>query len=163
MGVTNKDERNLEVVALGLPLYNGAQLAVDVTLRSALTSTGEARPKAAEEGGSVAEAARRDKETAYPELVFARRCKLVMVALETGGRWSSEAAEFVKDLADAKAKSAPKTLRFSASLAWQRRWVRLLSTAAAKAFVHSLVSPVGALHDFASSAAPELFEVVGRD
>ena len=36
------DEREVEVVASGLPLQHGAQLAIDVTLRSALTSFGTA-------------------------------------------------------------------------------------------------------------------------
>ena len=55
------DERCIEVVASGLPLYHSAQLAVDFTMRCVVSSRGEARPGAA------------------------------AVALETGGRWSPEA------------------------------------------------------------------------
>ena len=41
------DERVLEVLASGLPLHHGAQLAVDITLRSVLTSAGLPSPNAA--------------------------------------------------------------------------------------------------------------------
>ena len=133
------------MVALGLPLQKGAQLAVDVTLRSVLSSTGEPKARAAEVGGAVAEAARKDKEAAYPELVLAKRCALVVVALETGGRWSDEAASFVADLAKAKARSAPPTLRPAAVLAWERRWVRMLATTSARAFAQSLLAPCGSV------------------
>ena len=36
--VVASDEFTVEVVASGLPLYHGAQLAVDITLRSALSA-----------------------------------------------------------------------------------------------------------------------------
>ena len=48
---------------------------------------------------AVAEAARRDKEDKYPEFLCSQRCALVVVAVETGGRWSQEAADFVEELA----------------------------------------------------------------
>ena len=56
-------------------------------MRTALTAGGEPNPRAATTDGAVALAVRRDKEDKYPELVSARRCRLVVVALETGGRW----------------------------------------------------------------------------
>ena len=43
IAVSAQDERAIEVLALVLPLHHGAQLAVDVTLRCALTANGEAR------------------------------------------------------------------------------------------------------------------------
>jgi len=141
LGVDAADQRRVEVLAQSLPCRGGAQLAVDITLRSVLTASGEPRPRTADEDGVVAEGARRDKEAAYPELVTARRCSLVVVALETGGRWSSEAATFLEDLAFARARDAAPALRFAAAAAWQRRWVRLLATASANAFAHSLVAP----------------------
>ena len=69
----------------------GAQLAVDITLRSALTCCGAPRPNAAAVDGAVLTQARRDKDR-YSELVAAQRCRLVVVALETGGWWSGEAS-----------------------------------------------------------------------
>ena len=93
--VEANDERAIEVLATGLPLHQGAQLAVDITLRSALTATGLATPGAAHIDGVVLQRARVDKERKYAELLHCARCQLVVVGLETGGRWSSEAVDFV--------------------------------------------------------------------
>ena len=56
--VSVQDEREVEVLASGLPLQHGSQLAMDVTLRCALTACGRARPNAATVDGAVADAAR---------------------------------------------------------------------------------------------------------
>ena len=45
IAVPADDARAVEVLASGLPLFHGAQLAVDITLRSALTATGLPRPR----------------------------------------------------------------------------------------------------------------------
>ena len=63
------DARRLEVVADGLPLFAGAQLAVDTTLVSALHAAGEPRRGGADEDGVSLVAASRRKERTYPELV----------------------------------------------------------------------------------------------
>ena len=87
------------------------QLAVDVTLRGVLSAEGEAHPNAAEYDGVVLQQAR-DKETTYPELVASRRCKLVVLAIETGGRWSEEAVHLVRQLSQAKAREVRRTCVF---------------------------------------------------
>ena len=157
------DNRRLEVVAQGLPLKGGAQLVVDVTLRSVLGCDGKPKPRSADEDGAVATDARKDKENAYPELVSSNRCALVVVALETGGRWSTEAVKFVEELSFAKARSAQPRVRFAATLAWRRRWSRLLSVAAGKAFASSLVSPTGKVQQTSDGVEPELSEVLSRE
>ena len=48
-----------------------------------------------------------DKETTYPELINSRRCRLIVVVIETGSRWSEEAVEFIRLLACAKAQEVP--------------------------------------------------------
>ena len=90
IGVSSGDERRVEVLAQDLPCFGGAQLAVDVTLVSALCSSGEPQPHAAEVDGVVLERARHVKEATYPELAASERCRLVVLAIETGGRWSEE-------------------------------------------------------------------------
>ena len=40
ISVSATNNRAIEVLAMGLPLHEGAQLAIDVTLRLALTTTG---------------------------------------------------------------------------------------------------------------------------
>ena len=101
------DERRIEVLAQDLPCFGGAQLAIDVTLRSALRSSGEPQPHAADVDGAILLEARRDKEATYPELASSTRCRLVVLALETGGRWSEEAVHLVWQLALAKAQDVP--------------------------------------------------------
>ena len=122
LGIRGDDERRIEVLAQDLQCFKGAQLAVDITLRSALCASGEAQPGAAEEDGAVLAQARRDKEATYPELLTSRRCRLVVVAVETGGRWSDEAADFLWQLALAKAREVPALLTHSVALALNRWW-----------------------------------------
>ena len=88
--------------------------------------------------------ARWAKERTYPELLRAERCRLVVLGIELGGRWSSEAAQFVWMLARSHARSAPHVLRSGATAASVSRWSALLSYAAARAVAASLLSlPLG--------------------
>ena len=89
------DDRRIEVVANGLPLWHGAQLAVDATLVFPVTRAGEPQTRAdVEPGRAVSSAAERKRRYTYPELTRARRCRLVVVGLEVGGRFGTEAATF---------------------------------------------------------------------
>ena len=67
------DARLIEVVANGLSLWNGAQLAVDAQPGA------DVRP-----GQAVDAAVRRKRQQTYPELARARRCRLVVVGVEVG-------------------------------------------------------------------------------
>ena len=69
-----------------------------------LGRTGEAQPNAAATDRAVLTQARVDKETKYPEILTSGRCHLMVVAIETGGRWSDEAADLVWQLAQAKSR-----------------------------------------------------------
>ena len=151
IAVRADDERCIEVVASGLPLFHGAQLAVDITLRCALTSRGEPRTGAAREDGIACQSARADKAQKYAELLAGDRCRLVVVALETGGRWSTEALEFVECLARCRSREAAPTLARSAFLAWRRRWSRMLSISCARAFAISLTAGPRTLHAVANT------------
>ena len=84
------------------------------------------------------------KERGYPKLTRATRCRLVVVGLEVGGCWSSEAATFVRLLAQAKARSLPPPSRPFVAAAWGRRWCGLPAFAAQRAFLASLLTlPAG--------------------
>ena len=61
VGVRAADERRIEVLAQDLPCFLGAQLAIDITLRCALSSSGETHPDAADFDGAVLARARVDK------------------------------------------------------------------------------------------------------
>ena len=131
VAVSSTDDRAIEVLASGLPFHHGAQLAVDITLRSVLTRCGNACNQA--EDGVVLARARLEKERKYAELLHG-------VGIETGGRWSPEALHFVDTLAATRAREAPPTLRRSAYLAWVRRWSRMLAVSCGRSFAHSLIS-----------------------
>ena len=133
------DGRRLEIVANGLPLWGGAQLAIDTTLISPIRRNGSAQPRADEENGVCLAKARRRKEITYPELVRGRRARLVVVGMEVGGRWSQEAQAFVQLLARAKARAAPPLLRAAVQRSWSHRWMTMLSVAAQRAFAASLL------------------------
>ena len=100
--VPAQDERAIEVLA-SLPLHHGAQLVVDITLRSALTAQGRACPNASQVNGEVLMRAREDNEAKYHELLSSERCRLVVVAIE-----------FVTSLAGSRGRDAPPPLRESA-------------------------------------------------
>ena len=108
------DSRRLEVVADGLPLFGGAQLAVDTTMVCPLRGDGSTHRGAAERHGVALVAARRRKERTCPELTAPRsRARLVVLAMEVGGRWSPEALTFIRLLAKAKARHEPNCANVS--------------------------------------------------
>ena len=138
------DNRRIEVMVDGLPLFHGAQLAVDTTMVSPLRRDGSHHPRCADISGAALTAARRRKEATYPELhVWNGRTRLVVLGAEVGGRWSDESAGFVRHLANAKARGEPPVLRGRAQQAWMHRWSSLLACSAAKALALSLMERRG--------------------
>ena len=71
--------------------------------------------------------------------------RLVVLAVEVGGRWSDEAASFVRALARAKAREVPVRLRSSLVAVLVARWSALLSHAAMSAFAATFTERAGAL------------------
>ena len=85
------DSRRIKVLANGLPLWQGVQAAVDTTFVSPASRDGSARVGADRvPGKAAADAGRRKRQTTYPELVAARRCRLVVLA------WRWEAASVLR-------------------------------------------------------------------
>ena len=140
VAVSRFDDRRVEVIANGLPLWNGAQLAVDTTIVSLLTAAGEARSRRDPARPVALLEARRRKEATYPELLASARCRLVVIGVEVGGRWGSEAASFLRLLARARARAAPEALHPALRSAYVHRWSGLLCAAASLAFDDSLTS-----------------------
>ena len=137
--LTRVDDRRIEVIANGLPMWGGSQLAVDTTLVSPLTRTGEPRSRGGTYAAAALHDARRSKERTYPELLNNRRCRLVVLGIEVGGRWSNEASNFICMLAKARARSSPPSLQAATSAALVSRWSALLTHAAATSFAASLL------------------------
>ena len=137
--INRHDGRKIEVIANGPPLWGGAQLAVDTTLVSPLTSSSQPRRRAGQYAGATLQDARKSKERTYPELVRSRQCRLVVPALETGGRWSPEATTFLLLMARTKAKAVPNILRKAVEVSLLSRWSAILTHAAQHAFAASLL------------------------
>ena len=78
--VSSEDTRRVEVLVGGLP-SDTRQLAVDATLRCALSRDGMPRGRAARENGAVLHAARREKEGIYHEVVDGQACSVVQLHL----------------------------------------------------------------------------------
>ena len=106
--------------------------------------------------------ARRRKNTRYPELLGASRCRLVVLAHEAGDRWSEEACEFVDLLAHAAACSAPPLLRGSAWMGWLRRWTALVYVTAQSALAATLLTGDAGGLDGLDGPLPELHTVLDR-
>ena len=122
--VSANDERAIEVLASGLPLFQGAQLAVDITIRSVCSGS---KHVAHRRRGFVASQKERSASM--------QNCWLVTVVdVEMGGRWSAESVEFINCLAAPKAREAPMVLRGSVSEGWRRRWTRMLSVSCSRGF-----------------------------
>ena len=127
------------MVANGLPLRGGAQLAVDATRVSPVRRNGASQPGASDEDGIQLHTARRRKERTYQQSLRSGRCRLVVVAVEVGGRWSEEALRFVRLLAKAKSCAVPQVLRMSTRMAFQHRWTGILAVAAQRTFAATLL------------------------
>ena len=159
---TRPDDRRIEVIANGLTLWGGTQLAIDTTLVSPLTRDGQPRRRAGQFTGAAVQDARKRKERTYPELIRSRRCRLVVLGIETGGRWSEETSMFVKLLAQAKARQAPPLLQASLSAAFISRWTALLSHAAMQAFAASLLAQDCSNHSNVEGNEPPLSQVLAE-
>ena len=88
----------------------------------------------------------------------ARRCHLVVVGVEVGGRFGAEAATWLRLLAGQRALEVPAPLRAAARAAWVARWSGLLAVAAQRAIAASLLElPLTGECNLAGGA-PELHE-----
>ena len=154
------DQRRLEVVVDGLPLFHGAQLAIDTTMVSPVRGDGRPGPQCARVDGAALARARRRKEATYPELSGANgRARLVVLGCEVGGRWSDECQSFLRQLSKARVRHEPPGIRASARRAWLRRWSSILACCASRSLALSLLEQRGGLG--ADGPTPSSCEVVG--
>ena len=138
-GIAPTDGRQLEIVATGLPLEQGVPLGCDVTMVSPLHADGSAWAGADSEAGVALARAEAAKAATYPELVGSARLRLVTLACEVGGRWSSGCVHLVRALARHRAESAPEALRGAIAGALAARWWAMLSVAAQSTLAATLV------------------------
>ena len=158
VGISSADTRRIEVVVSGLPAYSGQQVAIDATIVSPLRADGRPRGAAA---GNALRTARGRKERTYPELANTRRCRLLVAAVETGGRWDAEAYRFLVILAKARARAAPSVLRQSVAQAYLHRWTGMLAYAIHDAYAASLLEEEPAPTLATDGDMPPLGELLG--
>ena len=70
------------------------------------------------------------KRRTYPEFGRQRRYRLVVLAVEVGGRWSTATQQFLRALARGRALASPSQSRAALAHALQRRWSQMLTVAA---------------------------------
>ena len=152
---------NLHLLQLLCHLERLRRPSQSLTIVSPVTRNGEAQPGAdVQPGRALLEAARRKGRQTYPELARARRCRLVVVGVEVGGRFGTEAATWPCLLACHRAPSAPAPIRPAAQSVWVARWSGLLAAAAHSAFAASLLELPLAGECNIAGEAPELHEVL---
>ena len=93
------------------------------------------------------------------ELGRARRCRLVVVGIETGGRFGTEAVQLLRLLARHRADSVPAHLRPAAITSWVARWSGLLAVAAQRAYAATLLELPPAA-ELGEGPMPDLHEVL---
>ena len=106
--------------------------------------------------------ARRSKERTYPELVHPGRCRLVVLGVEAGGRWSEEAAGFIRQLAKARARQSPDPLRQAVTAALIARWSALLAHATFTALAASLLCEDTSSHNNVNGFLPPGSEILAH-
>ena len=159
--VDGEDNRRMDVVVNGLPLYHGRPLFCDATVRSPLKGDGEPHSKAATENGAVLRRAKTDKEDKYRDLALSPLAELRVLACEVGGRWDEEAVNLVRDLAKVKAANTHPLLRRSVELAWVDRWWAMLGVAVQDAVAASLLVEDGKqVQETPATWVPELNELL---
>ena len=136
------DNRHIEIIADGIPLYHGRQLAIDVTFVSPLSRDGQPRLGSEHNDGAALADAKRTKHNTYYDVVASNRCHLLVAGMETGGRCSTELLGFIRELAKVKAKTAPPILHKATAMALERRWKGLLAAASHRAYAQSLLQDV---------------------
>ena len=106
---------------------------------SPLQTDGEPHPQAQSRIGVALARARRAKESTYPELLTSSRLRLLVAAIEVGGRISAEAAQLLVDLSTYRARSEPNVLRSSIARMWRSRWSIMFSVACQDVLAATLV------------------------
>ena len=115
-----QDDRRIEVIANGPPLWGGAQLALD-----APTHAGKAKQRHSLKGREVEQGM---------HLLRDRRCRLVVFGIEVRGRGSDETTTFFRLPAHSNARQALDLPRHSLTNALIHRWSAMLPHAAMHAF-----------------------------
>ena len=120
------------MVADGLTLWQGAQLAIDTTMVSPVRRDGTARP-APTVDGALKEARKKKERTCSEFGGEGGRARFVVFGAEVGGRWSAETDQLLSALAKTRAREVPSVQQALVEAAWRRRWNNILACSAGRA------------------------------
>ena len=111
--------------------------------------------------GVALERAEQRKARTYPELSGHNgRTRLIVLAIEIGGRWNSEGYHFIRHLAKARSRQAPEYLQKSVEAAFLRRWLSMIACAAHRALALSLLDLPSTVHPCRDGPQPNLIDVL---
>ena len=133
--LTCTDSRRLEIVAGGVPLFGGAQLAVDTLV---FPIRGDGRPRHSCDvptGVGITEAERKKLVDTCPELSgTGGRAHLGVWPLRWAADGHTSLLSFVCQPARAKFRSEPRVLTTRARQGWHHHWCTLLACATSRAW-----------------------------
>ena len=133
------DQRRLDMVVSGTGLFRGLPLLCDVFCVSPITGLGRARSGCLTvNGGAVESAARRCRETDYPEVDKSGVAKLCALGVEIFGRWGQETIDIVNGLIQERCVGLPQRIRVASSQRLSRRWWGLLGLATQRIVVQAI-------------------------
>ena len=124
---------------MGLPFEGGVPLAIDCTLVSPLDIAGRPHPGTTRLAGKALDEAEKTKKRTYKELVDSPDLRLVVAAVEVGGRLHKSARQLLWSAAAFRARSEPPRLRAATCRAFHARWVILLSVVTQGSLAATLV------------------------
>ena len=140
VGVRAIDDRKIEVLAQDLPCFGARSWPLTKHCGAWLAGTVSPDHTPRRWTGQFSCKQEPTKRSGFQRLTTGR-CRLVVVAIEKGGRWSEEAVDLLWQLSCAKARDVPHFMTHQAAPVWERRWSRMFSTSCALAFAASLVEP----------------------
>ena len=134
------DARRLEIIAEGLPIFGGAQFAIDTTLVQ-LTIVTEPPDRAPQPGMAQQWLRLITGRKPLTQSLWVREMEQSWLCwhwkLAAGG--STETVTCLTLLAAARARSESALMRHRVEQAWRMRWAGILGCAAARAFASSLL------------------------
>ena len=150
------DQRRMDLVAapgaLAPGAFRGLPLFCNVTVVSPHSQSGAARGSSANSNGAVLRTAVNRKRGTYSDIPDSGVARLVVLACEVYGRWSEDALLLVRQLAEAKPREAPPSLRASARQVWSCRWWSLASVGVQRTIGEALLREGGV--DLLSTSSP---------
>jgi len=149
------DLRRVDLVVTGLTVARGLPLFCDVTVVSPITRTGLPRPGTSNKGGALLEAAERENNATYHEVLDTGLGSLECLGAEVFGRWGHQCISLVPGLARERTRDLHQRIRRGALLGFQHRWWGLLGMALQKAVARAVLREAGDMPETPTKLIPD--------